>query len=134
MLRPYLLLESGVVTPSAIHAGEVVDESDRPEIGRRKRILNDGVGAVREYAGIADVDAGLTAEFGSESDRVEDRAGHGLVGEIGLVEDVVAVGRVLVGAEVDGGIGRIDRAGERTVGRIDVLVEFLVVGGDTCRS
>ena len=102
-------------TVAIVHVGEVMDESHRPEIGRRKRILNDGIGAVREYAGIADIDAGLTAEFGSEADRVEDRARRGLVGEIGLVEDVVAVGRVLVGAEVDGGIGRVDRAAERTV-------------------
>ena len=91
--------------------------------------MNDSIGTVREYAGIADIDAGLTAEFGSEADRVEDRARRGLVGKIGLVEDVVAVGRVLIGAEVDGGIGRVDRAAERTVGRIDVLIEFLVVGG-----
>ena len=88
-----------------VRAGEVVDEVDRPEIGRRERVLHDGVGAVREDAGVADVDAGLAAELGAEAHGVRDRTGPALVDEVGLVEDVVAVGGVLIGAEIDRGVG-----------------------------
>ena len=81
-----------------------------------------------KHSGVADVDAGLPAELCSESDRVEERPGKGLVDEIGLVEDVVAVGLVVVGRAVEGQSVRIDRAGERAVAGIDVLIELLVVG------
>jgi hypothetical protein len=37
---------------------------------------------------------------------------------------------VLIRAKIERGIGGVDRARQRTVGGIDVLVEFLVVGGD----
>ena len=82
-----------------------MDEGDRSEIGRRKRIGCYRIGAVREDAGVAHVDAGLLAEFGAEADRVQRRTGRGLVGEIGLVEQVLAVGRMLVGREITAGIG-----------------------------
>ena len=107
-----------------------MDEGNGPEIGRRERIGDDRIGAVRKNSGVADIDAGLLAELGAECDGMKRRAGRGLVDEIGLVEDVVAVGVMLVGAEIDRGIGGIDRAAQRAVGGIDVLVEFLVVGGD----
>ncbi|MEI9924709.1 MAG: hypothetical protein WDN50_15315 [Bradyrhizobium sp.] len=88
-----------------VHEGRMVNEIDRPEIGRRERVRRDGVGAVREDAGVAVVDTGLTAKLRAEANGMQRRPGIGLVDEIGLVEGVVAIGPVLIGAEIDAGIG-----------------------------
>src|SRR5262249_9869112 len=94
----------------------------------------DGIDAARravgEYTGIADIDAGLASELGAETDGVKEPAEWRLVDEVGLVEDVVAIGDVVVGAEIEKRVGGIDTAVERAVGRIDVLIILLVVGGD----
>ena len=109
-------------------SGELVHEIDRPEIGRGKGAVDLGAGAVRKQPGIADVDASLPPELCSETDRVEQRPGKGLVDEIGVVEGVVAIGLVVVGRAVEGESDRIDRASQRAVAGIDVLIELLVVG------
>jgi hypothetical protein len=97
-----------------------MDKANRPEIGRRKGVLCDGVDSgwrtVREDAGVADIDAGLPAEFGPEANRVKKRTGEGLVGEISLVEDVVAIGCVLISAEIVEGVGGVYRPGQRAAG------------------
>ena len=56
---------------------------------------------VREDAGVAVVDAGLPAELGAERQACGTSVRCGLVDEIGLVEEVVAVGLVIVGRAVE---------------------------------
>jgi len=105
-----------------------VHEIDGPEIRRLKRIVRLGVGAVGEYSGVADIDAGLPAEFRSEADRVKQRPRIDFIDEVGVVEGILAVRHVIVGGAIERGIGRIDRPRQRAVAGIDVLIELLEVG------
>src|SRR5262245_66635117 len=108
----------------------MMDEGDGTEIGRGKWISHDCVGAVREDPGVANIDTTLLTELGSEGNSVKNSAGRGLVDEIRLIEDVVAIGRVVIGGAVEGGFGDIDCTREWAIAGIDVLIEFLVVGDD----
>jgi hypothetical protein len=99
-----------------------------PEIGGVERIGDYCVGSVREYPGVADVDALLPAELRSEADGVKDRSGEALVDEVGIVERIVAVGRVIVGRAIERRIGGVHRSRQRAIAGIDVLVEFLEAG------
>ncbi len=100
-----------------------MDESDRTGISRVERISGQRSVAVREQPGVAHIDTGLPVEFRPEPDGVEQRPGEGLVGEVGLVDQVVAIGGVLVRGAIERGVGGVHRRS-----RIDVLVEFLEVG------
>src|SRR5262249_47654728 len=79
-------------------AGILVEEVDRPEISRSKGAVDLGVGAVRKYSGVADVDAGLPSELRAEADGMEERPGVDFIDPVGVVERVGAVGRVLIGS------------------------------------
>jgi hypothetical protein len=57
--------------PGREKSGVLVQEIDGPEIGRGERTVRLRVGSIRKYSGVADVDAGLPAEFRSEADRVK---------------------------------------------------------------
>ena len=50
------------------------------------------------------------------------------VDEVGLIDEVLAVGFVVIGRVVECRIGGVHRASQRPVTGVDVLVEFLVVG------
>src|SRR5262245_47018237 len=54
-------------------------------------------------------------------------SGENLIKEVGLVEDIFAICRVVVRGAIERGLSGIDRAGQRTVPGIDVLIEFLIV-------
>src|SRR6516165_4651357 len=100
-----------------------MNEGDGPEISRRERICDERIAAVRiggarKNTGVTDIDAALPAKLRAEADRVEQRPGEGLVGEVGLVEDVVAIGLVLVGRKVECGLGGIDGTCQGAVPRI----------------
>ena len=76
-----------------------MDEDHGSEVGRRKRVGDYRIGwatARGQKSGVADIDAGLPAEFGAEANGMKRRTGVGLVDKIGLVEGVIAVGPVLV--------------------------------------
>ena len=105
-----------------------MDEGDRSEIGRIKRIGYRRIGPVRKDAGVADVNPGLPAKLHSERNRVEHRTGESFVDEVGLVEKIVAVGRMVISREIERGVGRIHRSRQGAVTGIDVLIKFLVVG------
>src|SRR5262249_13020940 len=109
-------------------SGILVQEIDGPEIGRRKRIVRLRVGSIGKYSSVADIDAGLSAEFGAEADRVKYGPSEAFVDEVGIVEGVLEIGHVIVGGAIEQGIGRIDRPRQRAVAGIDVLIEFLEVG------
>ena len=101
-----------------------MDEGDRSEIGRIKRIGYDRIGSVRKDPGVADIDAGLPAEFGSERNRMKHRPGGSFVDEVGLVEDIVAVGRMVISREIERGVGGIYRSRQWAVTGIDVLIKL----------
>jgi hypothetical protein len=70
----------------------------------------------------------LQAELRAEADRMQDRPGRDFVDEVGLVERIVAVGRVLVRGTIESRTRGVDGSRQRAVAGIDVLVELLVVG------
>src|SRR5258708_4839906 len=103
----------------------MMDEVDRPEIGRTERTVGQRNVAVRKDPGVAKVDAGLMAELGAEPERVEQRPGGSFVDEVGLVEDVLPVGLVVVGRQIEVSGRGIYRASWK-----DVLIELLIVGDE----
>src|SRR5262245_1129611 len=100
----------GRADPGGKKAGELVNEVDLSEIGRRKCAVDRGGGPVRKHPGSAERNASLRAELRSEADRIKNRPRKHLVDEVGVVEDVVAVGRVVIGGAVEGEINGVDRA------------------------
>jgi hypothetical protein len=75
----------------------------------------------REEAGVAEVVRLLAAQFHAGEQHVADAAGAARDDQVGLVEQVLAGRRVVVGRDGDAGARRVDRAREH------VLVELVVV-------
>ncbi len=76
-----------------------MDEVDRAVERRIERIARRrGLAGAGKDAGVAQVQSDLGPELGPERDRVPHRAGHRLVDEVGLVEGVLAIGDVVIGA------------------------------------
>ena len=128
MLSWYWLLESGVVTP-----GEKTPEYWCEKLMGPKYVGANGLSAsvlvpLGNIPVLRTIDAGLPAKLRSEADRVKQRPREAFVDEVGIVEDVLAIRHVIVGGAIERGIGRIDRARQRAVAGIDVLIEFLEVG------
>src|SRR5436190_11460739 len=105
---------------------------DWSQIRRRERAVCLRDRSVREQPGVASIDAGLPAQLRSEADRVEDRPGVSFVEKIGIVEGIGAVGRVVVCGSVEGSVGRVYCPRERSVARINVLIELFVIR-EVCR-
>src|SRR4030095_14012241 len=126
-----VILAVGVRSSDAVaEVGPIMmNEVDGPEIGRIERIPYSGVLAgIRKYAGSPKRNSGLPAEFRPKRNGMEHWAGGAFVDEIGLVEEVVAIGRVVVGRAIECGIGKIHRACQWAIARIDVLIELQVFG------
>src|SRR4029078_5566311 len=105
----------------------LMDEIDGTEGSRRKRGGDDCVGAVRKDSGVPQGDSGLLTELRSESDRMEYRPGEDFVEEVRLVENIIAVGRVVVCGPVKRSRGGIDCVRQRTIARINVLIKLQVL-------
>jgi hypothetical protein len=87
-----------------------MDEGDRSEISGIKWVGYRRICPVRKNPCVADINAGLPAEFGSERNRVKCRPGGYFVDEVGLIEDIIAVGRVVISREIKCGVGGIYRS------------------------
>src|SRR5262249_853186 len=59
---------------------------------------------------------------------MEYRLSENFVEEVRLVENIVAIGRIVICGSVERRLGRIDRAGQRNVSGINVLIEFQILG------
>ena len=108
-----------------VGVGRALAEADRQ--GRHRIGDADGFAGLRaagraEIAGLSDVLRVLPAQFGADQDAVGDVAAFDVEDVIGLVEQVAAVGALVVGRQRDRGAGGVDRAREH------VLVELAVVG------
>lgn len=117
----------------AVGIGCQMVEDNRPEIGRIERVdgIESLVSVVRKHAGVAPRQARLPSELGAERDRVQHRTGRRLVGEVGLVEGVLARRVVLIGVERDLAlVGRDGAAACSAAGAagIDVAIAAVVVG------
>src|SRR6476661_1110356 len=100
-------------------------EVDIAEIARTEWVIHFRRRVVWESPGVAHGDAGLPAEFSSKSDRVIERPSEHLVEKVGLVEEVLAVRRVVVGRAIECRAARVHRTGQGPVTGINVLVKFI---------
>ena len=60
------------------------------------------------------------------------RTGESFVEEIGLIDEILAVGSMVISREIERGVGGFTAPDSGSIAGIDVLVKFLVVGED-CR-
>src|SRR5215467_8092705 len=105
-----------------------MDKENWPEIGRSKWIAYFCIGAVRKESSVADVNPGLSTKFCPERNRMEYRPREGLIEEIRLIEEIVSTGRMIICRAIKRRVGRVHRAGEGSITRINVLIELSVIG------
>ena len=105
-----------------VRVGGALPERDRRRDRRGGHGRRDRQGGVVEVARVAEVVGDLPAHRHAAEQRLPEPAGHQRIADLGLVQQVAPVGRVVVAQDLDRAAGLVHGAGEH------VLVDLVVVG------
>ena len=105
-----------------VRVGGALPERDRRRDRRGGQGRRHRQGRVVEEGRVAEVVGDLPAHRHAAEQRLPEPAGHQRIGDLGLVQQVAPVGRVVVAHDLDLGAGLVHGAG------IHVLVDLVVVG------
>jgi hypothetical protein len=88
-----------------------MDKCNRTEVSWREWVGDNCVRSSRKNPGVTQGNPRLLTKLGSECDRVEHRSGENFVEEVRLVENIVAVGRIVVCGPIKRRLGGAIMAG-----------------------